>query len=278
VTRQYGTVFDDIAAEYDRHRPAYPDELIDEACRRAGLEPGDEVLEVGCGTGQLTRSLTARGLRVTAVEPGKNLIALAAEKLSATFINARFEDAELPSDKYQAVFSAAAFHWLDPKVSWQKTADLLVSKGTLALIQYCGLEEPRTKADQDAVLGILGRVAPDIAAAWPVYRDLDTTINGAEQRRDNVSKTWAWLGSHDIAEDCAGVLFQDVQVALMPGLHEHTPAELNAITSTMSMYARLSPEQRTAIKEEYEQLGHPIRSSTVAALVTAKRAAIRDAD
>jgi ubiquinone/menaquinone biosynthesis C-methylase UbiE len=66
--RSYGRVFDAVAAEYDRSRPTYPDELVDAACELAGSANGDEVLEVGCGTGQLTRSLVARGLHVTAVE------------------------------------------------------------------------------------------------------------------------------------------------------------------------------------------------------------------
>ena len=68
VARRYGTVFDKVADEYDRHRPAYPDELVDQACAIAGTASGDRALEVGCGTGQLTRSLIARGLHVTAVE------------------------------------------------------------------------------------------------------------------------------------------------------------------------------------------------------------------
>lgn len=65
-----GRAFDQVAAEYNRHRPAYPDRVIDLACERAGLERGDHVLEIGCGTGQLTRSLLHRGLRVTAIELG----------------------------------------------------------------------------------------------------------------------------------------------------------------------------------------------------------------
>jgi ubiquinone/menaquinone biosynthesis C-methylase UbiE len=62
AARRYGKVFDEIAAEYDRRRPTYPDELIDQACQVAGIGSGDHVLEVGCGSGQLTRSLVARGL------------------------------------------------------------------------------------------------------------------------------------------------------------------------------------------------------------------------
>jgi SAM-dependent methyltransferase len=279
TARRYGKVFDEIAAEYDRYRPAYPDELIDQACRVAGIGSGDRVLEVGCGSGQLTRGLITRGLHVTVLEPGKSLIALARQNLEGAgeveFVNAQFEDALLPRERFAAVFSASAFHWVDPKVSWQRAADVLVPGGTLALVQYCGLEEPRSKPDQEAALAAIRKIVPDIAANWPVYRDLDATLAGMEQRRGNVSEVWAWLGSYDIGQDYAGRLFGDVQVAVTPKLVEHTPDQLNALLRTMSFYARLSPAQRHALEREYEaiyeRLGRPIRASTVAVLVTAPR-------
>ena len=209
AARRYGTVFDAVAVEYDRHRPAYPDQLVDQACRAAGIGPGDRVLEVGCGTGQLTRSLLARGLQVTAVEPGANLLALARKNLAGAgaveFTGVRFEDAVLPRGHFRAVFSASAFHWIDPAVSWRKAADVLVPGGTLALLSYFGLEEPRSKPDQDAALGAIAKVAPDVAATWPVYRDIDVTLTGVERRRGNVSQVWAWLGSYDLARDEAGL-------------------------------------------------------------------------
>ena len=284
AARRYGKVFDEIAAEYDRHRPGYPDELVGQACQVAGIGSGDHVLEVGCGSGQLTRGLIARGLHVTALEPGVSLVALARQNLEGAgqveFVNARFEDALLPREQFQAVFSASAFHWVDPEVSWQKAADVLVPGGTLALVQYFGLEEPRSKRDQDAALAAVRKVAPDIAVNWPEYRELDATLAGVEQRRGNVSAVWAWLGSYDIGQNYAGGLFGDVQVAVMPRLVEHTPDEVNAIVRTMSFYARLSPGQRQAFEREleaiYERLGRPIRASMVAALVTARRSTEED--
>jgi ubiquinone/menaquinone biosynthesis C-methylase UbiE len=275
--RHYGKVFDEIAAEYDRIRPAYPDELVDQACQVAGIGPGDQVLEIGCGSGQLTRSLLARGLHVTALEPGPNLMALARQNLEGAgaveFMNARFEDASCPHGHFRAVFSASALHWVDPTLSWRKIADVLVPGGTLALISYFGLEEQRSKPDRDAVLAAVRKVAPDIAANWPAYRDIDATLAGVEQRRENVSAVWAWLGSYDMAQDYAGPLFGDVQVAVVPKLIEQTADELNAVIRTMSFYARLSPGQRQAFEQEsaaiYERLGRPIRASMVATLLTA---------
>jgi len=285
--RRYGTVFDEMADEYDRTRPMYPDALVDRACEVAGLGSGDPVLEIGCGTGQLTRSLVARGLRVTAVEPGENLIRLAGQNLagsgsgtgsgsgSVEFANARFEDAALPSGHFRAVFSASALHWVDPAVGWRKIAGVLAAGGTLALLSYFGVDDPRSRDDQDAMLAAMAKVAPDIAAGWPVYRDIDGTLEGVERRRGNVSEVWAWLGSYNMAQDDAARLFGDVQVALVPKLVEQTASELNATFRTMSYYARLSPLQREALAQEceaiYARLGRPIRASVVTALVTARR-------
>jgi SAM-dependent methyltransferase len=279
ASRRYGEVFDEVAEAYDRHRPPYPDALVDQACAVGGLGPGAMVLEIGCGTGQLTRSLLARGLRVTAIEPGGRLIARARDQLANTgdveFVNGRLEDALLPHAHYSAVFSASAIHWVDPEVSWRKTADALVDGGTLALVSYFGLTEPRSAGDQQALRAAMASVAPGPAADWPSYRDLDGTLGGADERRGNVSEVWAWLGDYELAQTYATDLFDDTQVAVVPTLLEHTADALNALLGTMSFWARLSPRQRDTLCAEnraiHQRLGRPIRSSTVACLVTARR-------
>jgi SAM-dependent methyltransferase len=279
LQRSYGKVFNQMAAEYDRHRPTYPEQLIDLACQVAGLERGDQVLEIGCGTGQLTRSLLARGLRVTAIEPGAKLASLAQQRPQGTgeleLVNARFEDARLPHERFRAVFSASAIHWVDPDVGWQRAADTLVPSGTFALIQYFGLHEPRSADDQQALLSAMTAIVPEIAASWPHYRDLETTLAGVRERRENISEVWAWLGGYEVAREHAAPLFDGAQIAVVPTLMEHTAAELNALLGTMSFWSRVSPEQREAMESAnrtlHEQLGRPIRSSIVACLVTARR-------
>jgi len=274
-TRSCGAVFDTIAVEYDRARPTYPDTLIDRACHDGALSAGDHVLEIGCGTGQLTRGLVARGLRVTAVEPGQNLIALASERVSADveFVNSKFEDARL-STRFPAAFSAAAFHWPDPDVSWGKAARSLTPGGRLALIQYYAFHDESTAEDAEAVMGALAEVAPEIAAAWPVPCDLETTMSGAEDRRDNVSEVWAWLSGQAVARDYAAPLFDDVQTAAQPAFVERTPQELNALFATTSVYHRLSASQRNALARANiaigARLGRRIRTSMLAVLVTAR--------
>jgi SAM-dependent methyltransferase len=281
LARSYGKVFNEIAVEYDRNRPAYPDALVDQACEVAGIGDGDRVLEIGCGTGQLTRSLLARGLCVTALEPGDQLIRVAENNLKdagdVEFVHTRLEDVQLPRKSYKAVFSASAIHWVDPDLSWWKIADALAPNGTLALTQYFGLQEQRSVDDQEALLSALRRHAREIAVTWPTYRDLDCTIAGVQERRGNVADAWGWLGSFDIGRDYAADLFEDLQLAAVPTLIEYTAGELNAMLGTMSFWARLSPDQREGLVNEnqvlHERLGRPIRASTVAVLIAARRSA-----
>jgi SAM-dependent methyltransferase len=277
--RSLGRVFDDIAEDYDRHRPTYPDVLVDRACEGSGVGPGTAVLEIGCGTGQLTRSLLARGLRVTAVEPGQRLLARARDSLSASgdvqFVNARLEDASLPRAQYSAVFSGSAIHWIDPDVSWRKAADALVDGGTLGLLSYFGLDDSRSADDQHALRAAIATVAPELADDWPTYRDLASTLAGVAARRENVSEVWAWLGGYEVTREYAADLFDEAEIAAVPMLLEHTADELNALLGTISFWAKLSPRQRDAIAAEnrafHQRLGRPIRSSTVACLVLAHR-------
>src|ERR1700733_2446438 len=279
LARSYDKVFNGVAVEYDRNRPTYPDALIDQACAVGGTREGDRVLEIGCGTGQLTRSLLARGLRVTALEPGDQLILLAEVNLKdagdVELVHARLEDVQLPCESYEAVFSASAIHWVDPDLGWHKIADALAPNGTLALIQYFGLQEQRSVDDQEALLLALRRQAPEIAATWPTYRDLNCTIAGVQERRRNVADAWSWLGSYDIGRDYAADLFEDLLLATVPTLIEHTADELGALLGTLSFWARLSPEERDALVNEnhalHERLGRSIRASTLAVLLTARR-------
>jgi len=191
------------------------------------------------------------------------------------FVNAQFEDACFPASSFRPCSLRPRSTGLTLRLVGRRPLTYLFPVETLALVQYFGLEEPRSRRDQEAVLAAMRKVAPDIAANWPTYRDLDGTLAGMEQRRGNVSEVWAWLGSYDLAQDYAGRLFGEVQVAVMPKLIEHTPDELNALVCTMSFYARLSPGQRQALEREYEAIyerfGRPIRAGTVAALVTARR-------
>ena len=93
--RQLGRVFNEVPELYDRVRPGYPAELFADLVAITGMGQESSVLEVGCGTGQATRSLAALGCSVTAVEPGEGTAALARQRL-AGFGNVTVETSTLP--------------------------------------------------------------------------------------------------------------------------------------------------------------------------------------
>ena len=129
--------FDEIAESYDRGRRRLPDPLFDDLFARSGIEPhGANVLEIGCGTGQATAPLAGRGCRLVCVEMGANLARFTRDKLGAfpnvTVIHARFEDFDPEGVAFDLVFASNAWHWLDPRTRYAKTAALLKPAGALA--------------------------------------------------------------------------------------------------------------------------------------------------
>jgi SAM-dependent methyltransferase len=130
--------FNEVAALYDAARPLYPHAVMDDLATLTGSQPGDHVLEIGCGTGQITVPLAERGVRITALEPGADLAAIARTKLAAyrdaLVIERRFEDYDLPPQPFDLVVSATAFHWVDPSIRVIKAARALKPGGYLAII------------------------------------------------------------------------------------------------------------------------------------------------
>lgn len=274
----YGYVFDALAEDYDRERPTYPEELVSRAVELGGLRPGDPVLESGCGTGQLTQSLVARGLRVTAVEPGANMIRVARRKFAdgeVRFLNARFEDAPIEEAGYQALFSATAFHWVDPDVGWRRAAGALREGGRLALIQYRGVIDERSAAAHAAFEEVLERIAPELAAELGPSLSADDVVSGARDRAGNVSEVWTWVTEHQLANPSAAELFEEATVEAIPIELERTPEQMERQFRTTSMAYRLGAERVdqlvAANRALAEESGGMIRFTDLAVLVTARR-------
>ncbi|TLP57092.1 class I SAM-dependent methyltransferase [Microbispora triticiradicis] len=124
--------FTEDAALYDRTRPGYPAAMFEH------IPEGSRVLEIGCGTGQATVALAGRGCAVTAVELGAEMAALARRKLArftgVEVVNAAFEEWPLPPERFDVVFAATSFHWLDPATRVSRSADALRADGLLAVV------------------------------------------------------------------------------------------------------------------------------------------------
>lgn len=136
--------FDTAAKIYDESRPSYPDEVIDWIIKKTKISKEDELLEIAPGTGQATIKFAERGYSIHCVELGKNLADLLihkCEKFDVTVDVSSFEKWE-PKDSYKTsfIFSATAFHWLDPNIKYRKCYDLLEEDGYLVLLWHVAPE------------------------------------------------------------------------------------------------------------------------------------------
>ena len=132
------TGFDSVADRYAATRAGYPDELVERMIRAAALDPGSRVLEIGCGTGQLTRSFTSRQFAVIALDLSPAMVARARADIddaAIEFLACAFEDYPSSDATFDLVVSATACHWVDPEVMWSKSARLLRPGGWIALLE-----------------------------------------------------------------------------------------------------------------------------------------------
>jgi SAM-dependent methyltransferase len=144
--RDLGGLFNEVPELYDRVRPTYPDELFTDLIAVTGINERSALLEVGCGTGQATVALAAFGSRVTAVEPGTGMAALARQRL-ASFDNVEvetstFEDWDDRGQRFDVLVAASAWHWVDPSIGWRRAHQVLRPGGWMALIGNVVVRRP----------------------------------------------------------------------------------------------------------------------------------------
>jgi len=123
---------------YDKGRPPYPKEVVDWIISKTNMNSDDKLLEIAPGTGQATLEFASRGYQITCVELADNLANILVNKVKDMNVNvevAAFEDWVSPqSKKYNVIYCATAFHWLDPEVKYKKCSDLLTNNGQLVLL------------------------------------------------------------------------------------------------------------------------------------------------
>jgi SAM-dependent methyltransferase len=127
----HATSFGPAAAVYERGRPPYPAEALDWLLP-AGAH---RIVDVGAGTGKLTRQLHERALDVTAVEPSDGMRAELSRVLPGVPALAGAAEAlPLPDHSADAVLCAQAWHWVDPARAVPEAARVLTPGGRLGLI------------------------------------------------------------------------------------------------------------------------------------------------
>ena len=126
-----GTSFGLVACAYERARPEYP---ADAVRWLAGDAPA-EAVDLGAGTGKLTRGLVALGHHVTAVEPlAEMLEQLRGAVPEARALSGGAEAIPLPDASADVVVCAQAFHWFDQPVALREIARVLRPGGRIGLV------------------------------------------------------------------------------------------------------------------------------------------------
>ena len=129
--------FELVAGLYERARPGYPQEAIDWIAAKLGLGSASTVLDLGAGTGKLTRALVETGARVIAVEPGDAMRAELQRALpDVEALRGAAEDIPLPDQSVDSITVGQAFHWFRHGEAIPELHRVLRPRGGVALVWY----------------------------------------------------------------------------------------------------------------------------------------------
>ena len=123
---------------YERYRLPYPERLIARVVALLGLEPGDPVLDLGCGPGSLSLPLARLGLAVTAADPEPEMLAAAeaaarSESVPLTLWRGGSYDLTPAMGPYRLVTIGRAFHWMDRPATLAVLDRIVAPGGAVAL-------------------------------------------------------------------------------------------------------------------------------------------------
>ena len=198
--------FGRTAREYELGRPEWPQELIDRVAGEFELGPDATVLDLGAGTGKLTRDLVPRFARVIAVEPDDVMRGVLAEVVpEAEALAGRGDAIPLPDDSVDAVFTAEAFHWYASDESVDEIVRVLRPRGGLAIFWNVdfGDPEPPMADEVDRVLdaafeqgGVPG-MAKMLSGFWrePLAKAPFEPLREAEVQRTVTRTRDQWLAN-----------------------------------------------------------------------------------
>jgi SAM-dependent methyltransferase len=205
--------FELVAAEYEFGRPSWPPDAV----AAAGLPRDADVLDLGAGTGKLTRVLLEQFDRVTAVEPLDGMRELIPQE--ARVIAGTAEAIPLANASIDGVFCGESFHWFDWPRALPEIARVLRPGGTLAMLWNRGPHG----------------FQPEIEAI------LDRVSHSPGEKRYHA---FAWRDAF------AGMPFEPLRQELYPNTEEISADALVARIGSWSNFTTLAPDERKALLAE----------------------------
>ncbi len=230
-------------ARYDAARPGYPEAALDWIVDGLSLTPDSAVLDLGAGTGIMTRQIAERVGRVVAVEPSAGMRAVLVATLPGVeALEGSAEAIPLPDGSVDAVVVAQAFHWFDPAPALAEIHRVLRGHGGLALVWNERDESVPWVAD-------LSR-----AMRWDVCMPYEV--------------------GRDFGPDLAAGPFVDVERAGFTHRQSLSRADLYRLVETRSYLAVMSADElapiMAAVAEVVEALDEPITLPYVTAAYRAR--------
>jgi SAM-dependent methyltransferase len=156
--------FASAADLYERARPSYPQEAVDWLVAQTGLGSGSTVVDLGAGTGKLTRLLLPTGARVIAVEP---IPEMRAHIEGAEVLDGTAEAIPLPDASADVVTVAQAFHWFDYDRALPEIHRVLRKDGQLVLVwNMRDLDDPVQREVEDLLRPVRSYMPGQVQGVW----------------------------------------------------------------------------------------------------------------
>lgn len=197
---------------YERGRPDYPGEAVDTIAREFGLRAGRTVLDLGAGTGKLTRLLVPTGANVIAVEP---IPEMRSQITDVVALAGTAERIPLTDGYVDAVTVAQAFHWFDADVALREIHRVLRKGGGLALIW-------NARDERDPLQAQLSEIFDRYEGGTPRRQDRDWKTLLAESGL--FERTRRVLFSHAQPVDEQAVVDRVLSVSFMASLSDEEAA------------------------------------------------------
>jgi SAM-dependent methyltransferase len=239
--------FGRTAREYELGRPEWPGELLDRVAAELGLAPEARVLDLGAGTGKLTRALVPRFARVIAVEPDDSMRAVLEEvEPGAESRGGHAEAIPLADGEVDAVFSGEAFHWFSTRQALAEIARVLRPRGALVVIWNIPLEHADVGEEADAAIdeafghGGTPGLPKVLSGEWrkPIAASGFGKLHETELERELVTDREGWIANL-LSVSSMAAQSDEARAAFAARLRELVPpGELRSRVKTVAYWTR----------------------------------------
>jgi len=230
-------IFDQVALDYDKVRPGYPNNLIEDIISISTIPKEGRILEIGCGTRQATVPFAKLGYSMTCLDIGKELAKFATKKCKnypkVKIHSISFEDWQPKLNTFDLVISATAFHWIQPEIGYPKVAKVLNNSGYFAI--FLNLHPRPYKGFFNKVQNIYNKVVPE-------WKSKDKKLS----TEDNIISTENYINRTG--------LFEKVLIIKYPWVKKYKTQDYLRLLNTYSDHRNLQETRRVQLFEGIGEL------------------------